>query len=90
MDIHLRPELEEQIRQDIQRGPYQTVDEFVERAVSLLHEQEAWFSSNHREIAEKIEDGWNAAEHGELAGDREVRAHMQAKKQVWTERQRQA
>jgi Arc/MetJ-type ribon-helix-helix transcriptional regulator len=90
MEIHLRPELEEQIRQDIQRGPYQTVDEFVERAVSLLHEQEAWFASNHHEIAVKIEDGWNGAEQDELAGDREVRAHMQGKKRVWIEQQRQA
>jgi hypothetical protein len=39
MKIHLRPELEEMNKQD-QRGPYQTVDEFVEHAVSLLHEQE--------------------------------------------------
>jgi Arc/MetJ-type ribon-helix-helix transcriptional regulator len=51
MDIHLGPELEEEIRQDSQRGPYQTVDEFVERAVSLLHEQEAWLASHRDEIA---------------------------------------
>ena len=29
MKIHLRPELEQLIKQDVQRGPYQTVDEFV-------------------------------------------------------------
>ena len=39
MNIRLRPELEELIKQDIQRGAYQTVDEFVEHAVSLLHER---------------------------------------------------
>jgi Arc/MetJ-type ribon-helix-helix transcriptional regulator len=61
MDIHLRPELEELIRQDIRRGPYQTVDAFVEQAVNLLHEQEAWFASHHDETAGKTEDGWNAA-----------------------------
>jgi hypothetical protein len=38
----------------------------------------------------KIEDGWNGAEQDELAGDREVRAHMQGKKRVWIEQQRQA
>jgi putative addiction module CopG family antidote len=41
MEIHLRPELEKLIEEDVQRGPYQNMDEFVERAVSLLHEQEA-------------------------------------------------
>jgi len=38
MEIRLRPELENLIKQDVERGPYQTVDEFVERAVSMLHE----------------------------------------------------
>jgi putative addiction module CopG family antidote len=90
MDIHLRPELEEQIRQDIQRGPYQTVDEFVERAVSLLHEQEAWFASHRDEIEGKIEEGWNAAARGELASDKEVQAHMLERKRAWSEQQRPA
>ena len=90
MDIHLRPELEEQIRQDIQHGPYQTVDEFVERAVNLLHEQEAWFASHCNEIAGKVEEGWNAAERGELTGEREVQAQMQERKRAWIEQQRTA
>lgn len=35
MEVRLRPELEELIKQDVQRGPYETVDEFVEQAVSM-------------------------------------------------------
>jgi putative addiction module CopG family antidote len=54
MKIHLRPELEEMIKQDVQRGPYQTVDEFVEHAVSLLHEQETWLAEHGSEIRTKI------------------------------------
>ena len=46
MNIHLRPELEKLVEQDVQRGPYQTADEFVERAVVLLHEQESWLAEN--------------------------------------------
>ncbi|MGC2183639.1 MAG: hypothetical protein WA637_10190 [Terriglobales bacterium] len=45
MEIRLKPELEKLIKQDVQRGSYQTVDEFVEAAVSMLHEQEAWLGS---------------------------------------------
>jgi putative addiction module CopG family antidote len=90
MNIHLRPELEEQIRQDIQRGSYQTVDEFIERAVNLLHEQESWFASHRDEIAGKIEEGWNAAARGELAGNKEMQAHMQERKRAWSEQQRPA
>jgi len=46
MNIRLRPELEELIKQDVERGPYESVDEFVEHAVSLLHEQEAWLADH--------------------------------------------
>jgi len=57
MEVCLKPELEELIKQDVQRGSYQTVDEFVERAVSTLHEQEASLAQNLVEIADKINEG---------------------------------
>jgi len=76
MEIRLRPELENLIKQDVERGPYQTVDEFVERAVSMLHEQETWLAQNRSEIARKIEEGYAAAERGELLDPAEVRAKL--------------
>jgi hypothetical protein len=42
--IRIKPELEALIKQDLETGPYQTVEEFVESAVSMLHEQEAWLA----------------------------------------------
>lgn len=90
MTIHLRPELEELIKQDVLRGPYQSVDEFVEHAVSLLHEQEAWFASHRDEITRKIEEGWDAAQRGELRSSDQVKANMQERKRAWLERQRSA
>lgn len=90
MTIHLRPELEELVRQDVLRGPYESVDEFVEHAVSLLHEQEAWLSAHRDEIAGKIEDGWKAAERGKLISDKEVRVRMRARKQAWIDQNRPA
>jgi putative addiction module CopG family antidote len=68
MKIQLRPDLEEMIKQDIERGPYKTVDEFVERAVFLLHEQEAWLAEQGSEIRTKIEEGHASAQGGELMG----------------------
>jgi putative addiction module CopG family antidote len=76
MEIRLRPELEELIKQDVQRGSYQTVDEFVERAVSMLHEQEAWLAKNRVEIAAKIEEGYAAAQRGELIEADAVRSRL--------------
>src|ERR1700741_2400392 len=57
------------IKQDIERGPYKTVDEFVERAVFLLHEQEAWLAEQGSEIRAKIEEGYASAQGGELMGN---------------------
>ena len=90
MTIHLRAELEELIQQDIQRGPYQTVEEFVEHAVRLLHEQEVWFAFHRKEIAEKAEEGWNAATQGELVDDAQVKSNMRERKRAWIEQHRQA
>jgi Arc/MetJ-type ribon-helix-helix transcriptional regulator len=76
MEIRLRPELENLIKQDVERGPYQTVDEFVERAVSMLHEQEVWLAQNRSEIARKIDEGYTVAERGELLDPDEVRSKL--------------
>ena len=78
MTIHLKPELEALIQEDVQRGPYRSVDEFVERAVEMLHEQEEWLAENQAEIAVRIEHGFTQAERGELIdGDEAVRVLRQ-------------
>lgn len=76
MEIRLRPELEELVRQDVQRGAYETVDEFVEQAVSMLHEQEAWLAANRAEIRDKIDQGYASAQRGELIDPDEVRSRL--------------
>jgi len=76
MEIRLRPELEELVKQDVQRGAYETVDEFVEHAVSMLHEQEAWLAANRAEIRDKIDQGYASAQRGDLIGPDEVRSRL--------------
>ncbi|MGA9352605.1 MAG: hypothetical protein WBV46_02865 [Terriglobales bacterium] len=76
MEIRLRPELEELIKEDVQRGPYETVDEFVEQAVSMLHEQEAWLAANRAEIQAKISEGWASAQRGDLLSPEEARSRL--------------
>ena len=83
MTIHLKPELERLIQQDVARGPYGNVDEFVERAVQMLHEQEEWLSAYRAEISAKIEEGYASAQRGELIDDDQVRAQMEEKKRIW-------
>jgi putative addiction module CopG family antidote len=83
MNIHLRPELEHLIQEDVERGTYQNVDEFVECAVQMLHEQEELLSANRTEISAKIEEGYASAQRGELIDDGEVRAQMEERKRIW-------
>ena len=90
MNIRLRPELEELIRQDVERGPYQSVDEFVERAVSLLHERESWLAEDASEIRAKIDQGYAAAQGGELIEADDIRATLNEKKRAWLGEKRQA
>jgi putative addiction module CopG family antidote len=85
MEIRLRPELEDLIKQDVQRGSYETVDEFVECAVSMLHEQEAWLAQNRAQIADKIDQGYAAAERGELIDGNAARLRLAELKRSRTE-----
>ena len=72
MTIHLRPELEALIKEDVERGLYQSADEYVAQAVQLLHEQEQWLADNRADIAAKIEIGVAQAERGELVDGEEA------------------
>jgi Arc/MetJ-type ribon-helix-helix transcriptional regulator len=90
MNMRIRPELEKLIEEDSQRGPYQSVDEFVERAVSLLHEQEVWSAEHRTEIGAKIEEGYAAAQRGELLDSDSVRQLMDERKTSWFTEHRKA
>jgi Arc/MetJ-type ribon-helix-helix transcriptional regulator len=83
VNIRLGPELGKLIEEDIRRGPYQSVEEFVERAVSLLPEQQVWFAEHGTEIATKIEEGYAAAQRGELLDSDSVRQLMD-ESELWS------
>ena len=87
MAIQLRPELEEIVREDVERGPYGSVEEYLEQAVTMLHQQEIWLAAHRDEISARIEEGLASAERGELADAEEVQARMRARKQEWAEKQ---
>ena len=56
----------------MERGPYQTADEYVAQAVQMLHAQEQWLADNRADIAAKIEQGYAQAESGELVDGEEA------------------
>ena len=83
MTIHLKPELEALIREDLERGSYQSADEYVAQAVQMLHAHEQWLAEDRADIAAKIEVGFAQAERGELFDPDEVRARLNERKQAW-------
>jgi putative addiction module CopG family antidote len=87
MEIRLRPELEALIRQDVQRGPYNTVDEFVERAVAMLHDQETWLAENRTTITSQVTEGYAAAQRGELIDAEQVRSRLNERKRSTLDKQ---
>lgn len=87
MTIHLKPETEALIQEDVQRGQYSSADEFVEEAVRLLHEeQEAWA----REVHEKIERAYGQFERGEYFTMEEMLVKRQERKAAWLAQHRQS
>ena len=80
MDIRLKPEMEEMIRRNVERGAYRSVNEFVEHAVALLHEEESWLAENASDIRSKIEQGFASAQRGELLDSDRVRQEMEQRK----------
>jgi putative addiction module CopG family antidote len=82
MEIRLRPELADLVKQDVERGAYASIDEYVEQAVSMLHEQEAWLDANRVDIQAKIEAGYASAQRGELLEPDEVRRELANRKRA--------
>lgn len=56
----------------MERGPYESADEYVAQAVQMLHAQEQWLADNRADIAAKIELGFAQAERGELVDGEEA------------------
>ena len=86
MTITLRPEHEQLIAEALRSGSYKTPGEVIGRALELLREQERWLAENRS----KIEEGYAAAQRGELIDGDRVRGNLQEKKRAWLAAQRQA
>jgi antitoxin ParD1/3/4 len=64
MDITLKPEQEQFIREKLQSGKYQTTDEVIIEAFRLLEERDRRYAQWLQETSEKIAIGLNELERG--------------------------
>ena len=83
MTIQLTPELEQLIQKDIERGAYQSVEQFVRRAIQLLHDEEHLLQESKEAIHAEIGDGLAQLDHGEGIQGEVSRARLQEKKAPW-------
>jgi antitoxin ParD1/3/4 len=86
MTVILHPEHDWLIAEALRSGAYQSSEEVIKRALELLHERDAWLAESRA----KIEEGYAAAQRGDLTDSDQVRAQMEEKKRAWVAEQRQA
>lgn len=86
MPITLRPEHERLISEALRSGAYQSPEEVIKRALELLRDRDAWLAENRA----KIEDGYAAAQRGDLIEGDQVHAQMDERKRAWLAEQQKA
>jgi len=86
MPITLQPEHERLIAEALRSGAYQSSEEVIQRALELLRGRDAWLAENRA----KIDEGYAAAQRGELLDSAQIRAEMEEKKRTLRAEQRKA
>jgi antitoxin ParD1/3/4 len=76
MPIALLPEHERLIGEALRSGAYRNPQEVIQRALELLRDRDAWLA----ETRAQIEEGYAAAQRGELIDAEQVRTQMEEKK----------
>jgi antitoxin ParD1/3/4 len=66
MNVSLTKELEKFIQRKVASGRYTSASEVVREALRLLEQQEKLDELRAEELRQKLEEGWRAAEQGEL------------------------
>ena len=79
MPITLQPEYERLIAEALRSGGYQHPGEVIQQALELLRRRDTWLAENRT----KIDEGYAAAQRGELIDSGHVCAQMEEKKRTW-------
>ena len=66
MEVHLSPELEQVVQNKLKSGRYGSVSDLVGEALRLLAHRDEEFALRAAETGKKVEEGWQAANSGEL------------------------
>ena len=83
MTIQLKPEAEAIIQKRLQSGAFASPEEVIERALEFLSVEEEWLAQRRPEIGAEVQEGWDAAQRGELIDLAQLRINLQKKKEEW-------
>ena len=89
MTIELKPEAEAIIQKHLRSGAFANPEEIVERALEFLALEEDWLADNRSQITAQIQEGWDAAQRGDLIDADQVRANLAKRKEAWVAQHRQ-
>jgi antitoxin ParD1/3/4 len=87
MTIHLKPEFEALIQKEVARGAYRSIEDYVERAVQLLHDEEALLHESRDAVHEQIGIGLAQLDQGQGISGEVSRTRLLGKKTAWLEQQ---
>lgn len=76
MTVELKPEQEHRITEALRSGAYGSVDDVIDRALEVLHEQVEWLTANRQTIDAKIRTGMAELERGEGISEDELDAYL--------------
>ena len=74
-NLSLPPELERFIAEGVSSGRFASANDVVVGALLLLREHEAWKA----DARQKIEEGWQASEHGDVLDGSAFMAELQSR-----------
>jgi antitoxin ParD1/3/4 len=89
MTIELKPETAAIIRSQLQKGAFANPEEIVERALEFLALEEDWLADSSTQINAKVQEGWDAAQRGDLIDADQVRTNLAKRKEAWLAEHRQ-
>ncbi len=77
MAIELKPEQEQRIVEAIRSGAYQNPEDVIDRALEVLHEQDAWLRANRQANDAKIRRGIQELDQGKGIPEDELDAQLE-------------
>jgi len=76
MELTITPELESIIQREVESGRYETPQQVLENAVYRLNQDDDKLGLTAAEFQSLLDEGWEAAERGDLVTPEEARAHL--------------